>query len=133
MKNATSATNVTSFTYTIKNIDNVITKEMEFKDYFKNKNNEENMLLYKHVLRNDELYESFNKMRKTNKELNEMIGNSRNKNKWFIHEYIDSKPIKKYDEDYDKIDFSNISKIANMDKDILEQFYSNNDTKLIKG
>ena len=129
MKNIT---NITSFTYTIKNIDNVISKEMEFKDYYKNRSNEENMLLYKHVVRDDGLYESFNKMRRTSDELNELIGSSRNKNKWFIHEYKNSRLSRKYDKDYNHIDFSGINKIAEMDTDdIIGNFYSNK-TKLIK-
>lgn len=129
MKNST---NITSFTYTIQNVDNVISKEMEFKDYYKNKRNQENMLLYKHVVRDDGLFESFNKMRRTQEELNELIGSSRNKSKWFIHEYKNSQLSRKYDKDYEKIDFSGINKIAEMDReDIFGNIYSNK-TKLLK-
>lgn len=111
MKNST---NITSFTYTITNIDDIISKEMEYKDYYKNKKNQENMLVYKHVVRDKDLYESFNRMHKTPEELNECIGSSRNKNRWFIHEYRNSTLSRKYDEDYDKIDFSGISKIIDL-------------------
>ena len=129
MKNST---NITSFTYTIQNIDDVVSKEMEFKDYYKDKSNGENMLVYKHVVRDDNLYESFNKMRRTHDELNELIGSSRNKNRWFIHEYKNSQLSRKYDKEYNKIDFSGINKIAEMNSDdIMGNFYSNK-TKLLK-
>jgi hypothetical protein len=119
-------TNVTSLTYTIKNVDNIVTKEMEFKGYQKNKTDEENMLLYKHIVRDGDVFESFNKMHKTPHELNEMIGNSKNRTKWNIHEYKNSMLSRKYRSKYDSMDFRSMMQINDIDGDeFVDHFYSN--------
>ena len=119
------ATNVTSLTYTIKNVDNIVTKEMEFKGYQKNNSNEENMLLYKHVLRDGDLFESFNKMYKNPHELNELIGNSKNRTKWNVYEYKNSILSRKYRSKYDSFDFKNMMQINDLDCNFIDPINSN--------
>lgn len=118
-------TNVTSLTYTIKNVNNNITKEMEFKGYQKTDSDQENMLLYKHVIRNGDVFESFNKMHKTPRELNELIGNSKNRTRWDVHEYKNSILSRKYRSKYDSFDFRNMIQINDVDRNFVDQFYSN--------
>lgn len=117
-------TNLTSLTYTIKNVNNNITKELEFKGYQKTQSDEENMLLYKHVIRDGDIFESFNKMHKTPRELNELIGNSKNRTKWNVHEYKNSILSRKYRSKYDSFDFRNIMQINDIDGDFADHFYS---------
>lgn len=109
---------VTSFTYTIKNTNDLVTKEIQLNDYSKN-NDEEYALSYKNIFNEKESLETFNKIYKDKSMMKEMIGNSVNKNKWKIREYKDSNFQNKYEEEYNKLNF-------NINTDLLENIYSEN-------
>jgi hypothetical protein len=98
--------NRTSFTYTIENKNNKTIKELEYSNYSKNTDNEENMLLYKNIMKDDVIMESFNKLCKYGKNTREIVGNSRNKSDWKIRQYQNSIFERKYVEDYDTLNFN---------------------------
>lgn len=108
----------TSFTYSIENHNNNIIKEIQYSDYSKNDKNE-NMLLYKNVMRNNDILESFNKMCKSDDEIDEVIGNSKNKGSWKIKQFKNSILHKKYREDYGRLNF-------NINADMIEKMECQN-------
>jgi hypothetical protein len=109
---------ITTFSYTIKNDNQNIVKELQYSDYA-NKNNEEIRLLYKNILDHDQTIESFNKLKKSRNEVNEIIGNSRNKKPWQIQEYKNSLLQREYKTDYDSNSF-------NINHEMIEKIYEKN-------
>ena len=103
----------TSITYNIETCEGISTRELEYKDYVKNENGEENLLHYKvknvnNVTESDEireLNETFNKISKLDNKIDETVGISSNNNDWKIHEYKNHKLDKEYKQGYDKIKF----------------------------
>lgn len=91
------------------NEDNTSSKEIEYKDYSKNVDNEEDLLTYKSVVKYDsegkKCYntETFNKLKKTDDIVDEMVGNSINKDDWKILEYKNHVFEKDYTKLYDNI------------------------------
>ncbi len=91
------------------NEDNTSLKEIEYKDYSKNTDNEEDLLTYKSVIKYDsdgkKFYnsETFNKIKKTDDVIDEMVGNSVNKDDWKILEYKNHNLEKDYTKLYDNI------------------------------
>jgi hypothetical protein len=91
------------------NDDNSSLKEIEYKDYSKNTDNEEGLLTYKSVVKYDsdgkKCYnsETFNKIKKTEDIVDEMVGNSINKDDWKILEYKNHVIDKDYTQMYDNI------------------------------
>jgi hypothetical protein len=91
------------------NDDNTSSKEIEYKDYSKNMENEEDLLTYKNIIKYDtsgkKFYnaETFNKIKKTDNIVDEIIGNSENKNDWKILEYKNHVFDKDYTQLYDNI------------------------------
>ena len=113
-----------SFTYSIENNNNNITKEIQYSDYSK-QDNEESMLLYKNVMRNNDIMESFNKICKSDDDVDEIIGNSKNKSDWKIKQFKNNMLHKKYREDYNRLKF-------NINPDMIEKMECQN-TRYIKG
>lgn len=103
----------TSITYNIETCEGISTRELEYKDYVKNENGEENLLHYKvknvnNVTESDEireLNETFNKISKLDNKIDETVGISSNNNDWKIHEYKNHKLDKEYKQGYDTIKF----------------------------
>jgi hypothetical protein len=91
------------------NEDNTASKEIEYKNYSKNCDNEENLLTYKNIIRYDadgnkcENKETFNKIIKNEETVAEMVGNSANNNDWKILEYKNHVLEKDYSNLYDNI------------------------------
>ena len=91
------------------NEDNTTSKEIEYKNYSKNGDNEENLLTYKNIIKYDadgnkcENKETFNKIIKTEENVDEMVGNSANNNDWKILEYKNHILEKDYSKVYDNI------------------------------
>jgi hypothetical protein len=91
------------------NEDNTASKEIEYKNYSKNGDNEENLLTYKNIIKYDadgnkcENKETFNKIIKTEENVDEMVGNSANNNDWKILEYKNHILEKDYSKIYDNI------------------------------
>jgi hypothetical protein len=91
------------------NEDNTASKEIEYKNYSKNCENEENLLTYKNIIRYDadgnkyENKETFNKIIKNEETVAEMVGNSANNNDWKILEYKNHVLEKDYSNLYDNI------------------------------
>ncbi len=91
------------------NEDNTASKEIEYKNYSKNGDNEENLLTYKNIIKYDaegnkcENKETFNKIIKTEENVDEMVGNSANNNDWKILEYKNHILEKDYIKIYDNI------------------------------
>jgi|UniRef100_A0A6C0LBC4 hypothetical protein len=91
------------------NEDNTASKEIEYKNYSKNSDNEENLLTYKNIIKYDadgnkcENKETFNKIIKTEENVDEMVGNSANNNDWKILEYKNHILEKDYSKIYDNI------------------------------
>jgi hypothetical protein len=91
------------------NEDNTASKEIEYKNYSKNGDNEENLLTYKNIIKYDadgnkcENKETFNKIIKTEENVDEMVGNSANNNDWKILEYKNHILEKDYSKVYDNI------------------------------
>ena len=91
------------------NEDNTASKEIEYKNYSKNSDNEENLLTYKNIIKYDadgnkcENKETFNKIIKTEENVDEMVGNSANNNDWKILEYKNHILEKDYSKVYDNI------------------------------
>jgi hypothetical protein len=91
------------------NEDNTASKEIEYKNYSKNCDNEENLLTYKNIIRYDadgnkcENKETFNKIIKNEESVAEMVGNSVNNNDWKILEYKNHVLEKDYSNLYDNI------------------------------
>jgi hypothetical protein len=91
------------------NEDNTASKEIEYKNYSKNGDNEENLLTYKNIIKYDaegnkcENKETFNKIIKTEENVDEMVGNSANNNDWKILEYRNHILEKDYSKIYDNI------------------------------
>lgn len=112
-----------SFTYSIENNNNNITKEIQYSDYSK-QDNEESMLLYKNVMRNNDIMESFNKICKSDDDVDEIIGNSKNKSDWKIKQFKNNMLHKKYREDYNRLKF-------NINPDMIEKMECQN-TRYIK-
>ena len=117
--------NRTSFTYTIENKNDKTVKEIQFSKYSKDDNDEENMLLYKNIINDDDITESFNKLYKYGKNTREIVGNSRNKSNWKIHQYKNSIIERKYVEDYDILNF-------NINYDMLDKLQNQNQNRYIK-
>ena len=91
------------------NEDNTASKEIEYKNYSKNGDNEENLLTYKNIIKYDadgnkcENKETFNKIIKTEENVDEIVGNSANNNDWKILEYKNHILEKDYSKIYDNI------------------------------
>jgi hypothetical protein len=91
------------------NEDNTASKEIEYKNYSRNSDNEENLLTYKNIIKYDadgnkcENKETFNKIIKTEENVDEMVGNSANNNDWKILEYKNHILEKDYSRLYDNI------------------------------
>lgn len=91
------------------NEDNTASKEIEYKNYSKNGDNEENLLTYKNIIKYDadgnkcDNQETFNKIIKTKENVDEMVGNSANNNDWKILEYRNHILEKDYSKIYDNI------------------------------
>jgi|688.fasta_scaffold440797_2 hypothetical protein len=91
------------------NEDNTSSKEIEYKNYSKNIENEEDLLTYKNVIKYDtcgkKVYntETFNKIKKTEDIVDEIIGNSENNNDWKILEYKNHVFEKDYTQIYENI------------------------------
>ena len=91
------------------NEDNTASKEIEYKNYSKNSDNEENLLTYKNIIKYDadgnkcDNRETFNKIIKTEENVDEMVGNSANNNDWKILEYRNHILEKDYSKIYDNI------------------------------
>jgi len=106
----------TTITYNFETNEDYSKYELEYKDYVKNANGEENLLHYKNNVKNNivqhsdeikinELNETFNKICKFNNKIDETIGVSSNNNEWKIHEYKNHKFDKEYVQEYDTIKF----------------------------
>ena len=105
----------TTLTYNIETANGVSTYELEYKDYVKNINGEENLLHYKNKAINCEavdesiakieLNETFNKIKIDENTIDETIGVSSNNKEWKIHEYKNHKLDKEYKQGYDTIKF----------------------------
>lgn len=105
----------TTLTYNIETANGVSTYELEYKDYVKNINGEENLLHYKNKAINSEavdesiakieLNETFNKIKIDEDRIDETIGISSNNKEWKIHEYKNHKLDKEYKQGYDTIKF----------------------------
>ena len=91
------------------NEDNTSSKEIEYKNYSKNIDNEEDLLTYKNVIKYDaegkKFYntETFNKIKKVDDMVDELVGNSSNKDDWKILEYKNHILEKDYINIYDNI------------------------------
>lgn len=91
------------------NEDNTASKEIEYMNYSKTENNEENLLTYKNIIRYDtngnkyENNETFNKIKKNEEIIDEIVGNSTNNNDWKILEYKNHVLEKDYSKIYDNI------------------------------
>jgi hypothetical protein len=112
----------TTITYNIETYGGVSISELEYKDYNKNLEGEENLLHYKvkkvnNITDNEkikaignideigELNETFNKICKLDNKIDETIGISSNNKEWKIHEYKNHKLEKEYKQDYETINF----------------------------
>ena len=112
----------TTITYNIETCGGVSISELEYKDYDKNLEGEENLLYYKvkkvnNVSDNEkiktignideisELNETFNKICKLDNKIDETIGVSSNNKEWKIHEYKNHKLDKEYKQGYETINF----------------------------
>ena len=105
----------TTITYNFETNEDYSKYELEYKDYVKNANGEENLLHYKNNVKNNtaidnekninELKETFNKICKFDNKIDETIGVSSNNNEWKIHEYKNHKFDKEYKQEYDTIKF----------------------------
>ena len=105
----------TTLTYNIETANGVSTYELEYKDYVKDSNGEENLLHYKNKAINSEaadesiakieLNETFNKIKIDENTIDETIGVSSNNKDWKIHEYKNHKLDKEYKQGYDTIKF----------------------------
>ena len=106
----------TTITYNFETNEDYSKYELEYKDYVKNANGEENLLHYKNNVKNNivqhsdeininELNETFNKICKFDNKIDETIGVSSNNNEWKIHEYKNHKFDKEYVQKYDTIKF----------------------------
>ena len=105
----------TTLTYNIETANGVSTYELEYKDYVKNIDGEENLLHYKNKAINCEavdesiakieLNETFNKIKIDEDRIDETIGVSSNNKEWKIHEYKNHKLDKEYKQGYDTIKF----------------------------
>ena len=119
----------TTLTYNIETANGVSTYELEYKDYVKNIDGEENLLHYKNKAINSEavdesiakieLNETFNKIKIDENTIDETIGVSSNNKEWKIHEYKNHKLDKEYKQGYDTIKFD-------INCDILEKCEKNN-------
>jgi hypothetical protein len=91
------------------NDDNTSSKEIEYKNYSKNLDNHEDLLTYKNVIKYDadgkKFYntETFNKIKKLDDIVDELVGNSANKDEWKILEYKNHILEKDYTQKYDNI------------------------------
>jgi hypothetical protein len=91
------------------NDDNTSSKEIEYKNYSKNLDNHEDLLTYKNVIKYDadgkKFYntETFNKIKKIDDIVDELVGNSANKDEWKILEYKNHILEKDYTQMYDNI------------------------------
>lgn len=121
---------ITSVTYTIKETDNIISKEMEYKDYCKN-NGEENMLYYKNTVKDNNLYETFNKLHKKGTVSNEIVGNSENKNDWFLKTFKNSEVQEEQKKGYNDLNLNlNVNILNYIDIDNI--FLSNKNKNYIE-
>jgi hypothetical protein len=91
------------------NDDNTASKEIEYMNYSKTEDNGENLLTYKNIIRYDadgnkyENNETFNKIKKNEEIIDEIVGNSTNNNDWKILEYKNHVLKKDYSKIYDNI------------------------------
>jgi hypothetical protein len=89
--------------------DNTASKEIEYLNYSKTSNNEETLLTYKNIIKYDatgnkcENNETFNKIKKNEEIIDEIVGNSTNHNDWKILEYKNHILEKDYINIYDNI------------------------------
>ena len=95
----------TSFTYTIDNHNNKVIKEVQYNDYSKNADNEETVLMYKNIIKDNGILETFNKLCRFDDNIDEIVGNSKNKRPWKIRHYKNSIFEKQYREPYNKLHF----------------------------
>jgi hypothetical protein len=91
------------------NDDNTASEEIEYLNYSKTSNNEETLLTYKNIIKYDtggnkcENNETFNKIKKNEEIIDEIVGNSTNHNDWKILEYKNHILEKEYINIYDNI------------------------------
>ena len=91
------------------NDDNTASEEIEYLNYSKTSNNEETLLTYKNIIKYDacgnkcENNETFNKIKKNEEIIDEIVGNSTNHNDWKILEYKNHILEKDYINIYDNI------------------------------
>ena len=91
------------------NEDNTASKEIEYMNYSKNSDNIENLLTYKNIIRYDacgnkcENNETFNKIKKNDEIIDEIVGNSANNNDWKILQFKNHVLEKDYSKNYDNI------------------------------
>lgn len=114
--------NHTIFTYKyVNDNDNDISKVLEYKRSYIENDDKLYTVSYKNNIKNDVMYESFNKIYKNKDGVVEQIGISNNKSKWNLINY-DNNIIKKYDESYDSYPYyqyyleNNIDNLCKFDK-----------------
>jgi len=100
----------TSITYSVQVDDNDITEsKIEYNKYSKIDSNNEKLLTYKKIIKDDLVgnnivkNETFNELYKNNNNINEVIGHSLNKTDWNICEYNNNNLDKKYVKEYDNL------------------------------
>jgi hypothetical protein len=100
----------TSITYSMQVDDNDVKEsKIEYNKYSKIDANNEKLLTYKKIIKDDIVgnnivkNETFNELYKNNNNINEVIGHSLNKTDWNIYEYNNNNLDKKYVKEYDNI------------------------------
>jgi hypothetical protein len=100
----------TSITYSVQVDDNDVKEsKIEYNKYSKIDANNEKLLTYKKIIKDDIVSnnvvknETFNELYKNNNNINEVIGHSLNKTDWNIYEYNNNNLDKKYVKEYDNI------------------------------
>lgn len=117
----------TSITYSVQVDDDDVTEsKIEYNKYSKIDANNEKLLTYKKIIKDDLVgnnivkNETFNELYKNNNNINEVIGHSLNKTDWNICEYNNNNLDKKYVKEYD-----------NLKLDINYELLNNYETKYI--
>lgn len=100
----------TSITYSVQVDDNDVKEsKIEYNKYSKIDANNEKLLTYKKIIKDDIVSnnvvknETFNELYKNNNNINEVIGHSLNKTDWNICEYNNNNLDKKYVKEYDNL------------------------------
>lgn len=97
----------TSFTYSFQKQNDIHTKKIEYISTMQD-NDKVMSTSYNNIYKNNQQYESFNKLLKDSHDVYEQIGNSRNKSNWDIKEFHNQTLKKEYCEKYDKHSFEHI-------------------------